>query len=153
MADAARGEASSVLTSLCGRCRYDLRGLAGRADMVVCPECGLEQVPAPFEGWPTGLRAAGWLCGVTFALCNLCAVLLLVVVLWRGPGNLAPILLLCAAATAVSGPVVPIASALILASRRGSGGGCGFIALGWVCNFLIGMVYLMGAVVVEVLVS
>jgi hypothetical protein len=124
----------------CERCEYDLNGL-GVGARLICPECGLEQPRrTSLPPWPSGWRAAAWQCGVTLAICNLCLVLLLLCMVVAGAG--AGTLLLFAPLTFLSGPIVPIASARVLARRHGREGLPGHIALGWIANFLIGAAYL-----------
>jgi hypothetical protein len=133
----------------CEVCGYDLNGL-GVGTCVICPECGLEQPRRTRRPpWPRGLRAAAWQCGVTLALCNLCLVLLLLLVL-LAPG-VERLLLLAAGVTFLSGPVVPVASGWWLARRHGPKGVHRFIPMGWLWNFLIGMGYLVAALAVGVL--
>lgn len=134
----------------CEACGYDLNGL-GAGTYVLCPECGLEQPRRTrLPPWPTGWDAAAWQCGATFALCNLCLVLLLLLI-FLAPG-VSGALLLLAAITFLSGPIVPIVTGWVLSRRHEPRGIHSFILLGWLANFLIGAGYLVIAFLVGVLV-
>jgi hypothetical protein len=147
MQDAAAHESPPLLPR--ERCGYDLNGL-GSGTRIVCPECGLEQPRrTSLPAWPQGWNALAWQCGPTLALCNLCLLTLLALVLWAPV--LSSLLLLLAAVTFLSGPIVPIVTGWVLSRRHEPRGIHAFILLGWLANFLIGAIYLVIAFGVGVL--